>query len=106
MPRTQRGLRSRRVWPAGLRNQLSTGDYSYAEARTPFTDDVDLTRGDRRSYSDAAKARRLKGFENVDVTFDNEGQNATAARQIGKAPGLVRREDEAQHGRTNSDFVS
>jgi hypothetical protein len=34
MPRTQRGLRSRRVWPAGLRNQLSTGDYSYAEART------------------------------------------------------------------------
>jgi YihY family inner membrane protein len=48
---------------------------------TPFTDNVDLTRGDRRSYSDAAKAQRSKGFQNVDVTFDNNGQNATALRE-------------------------
>jgi membrane protein len=36
---------------------------------TPFTDDVQLTRGDRRSYSDQAKAQRSKGFQEVDVTF-------------------------------------
>jgi YihY family inner membrane protein len=37
---------------------------------TPFTDDVQLTAGDRRAYSDQAQAQRSKGFENVDVTFD------------------------------------
>jgi membrane protein len=36
---------------------------------TPFTDNVELTRGDRRSYSDQAKAQRSKGFEEVNVTF-------------------------------------
>ena len=58
----------------------------------------------------AAKAHRLKGFENVEVTFDNEGQNASPARQTREGPkvglGLVRREDEAQHGSAKSDFVS
>ncbi len=48
---------------------------------TPFTDDVDLTKGDRRSYADAARAQRAKGFQNVDVTFDNDGQHATWSRQ-------------------------
>jgi membrane protein len=37
---------------------------------TPFTDAVDLTPGDRRSYTDQAKAQRSKGFETVHVTFD------------------------------------
>ena len=37
---------------------------------TPFTDHVQLTRGDRRVYTDQAKAQRSKGFENVDVDFD------------------------------------
>jgi membrane protein len=37
---------------------------------TPFTDDVDLTPGDERSYTDQAKAQRSKGFETVHVTFD------------------------------------
>jgi YihY family inner membrane protein len=37
---------------------------------TPFTDAVDLTPGDRRSYTGKAKAERLKGFETVHVTFD------------------------------------
>jgi len=37
---------------------------------TPFTDDVDLTPGDRRAYATQAEAQRSKGFENVDVTFD------------------------------------
>ncbi|WP_307864728.1 YihY/virulence factor BrkB family protein [Allobranchiibius sp. CTAmp26] len=36
---------------------------------TPFTDDVVLTRGDRRAYTGQATAQRSKGFEDVDVTF-------------------------------------
>ena len=36
---------------------------------TPFTDNVDLTQGDERSYTRAAKAQRAKGFEDVDVRF-------------------------------------
>jgi membrane protein len=48
---------------------------------TPFTDNVELTRGDRRSYTDQAKAQRSKGFQEVDVTFhphgDQEGDQAT-----------------------------
>jgi len=38
---------------------------------TPFTDDVDLTRGDRETYAGQAKAQRAKGFERIDVTFDD-----------------------------------
>nr|WP_246405619.1 YihY/virulence factor BrkB family protein [Modestobacter versicolor] len=45
-----------RLWPRAL--------------LTPFTDDVDLTPGDRRSYTGQAKAQRQKGFETVHVTFD------------------------------------
>ena len=37
---------------------------------TPFTDNVDLTAGDRRAYTGQAEAQRSKGFEDVDVTFD------------------------------------
>jgi membrane protein len=48
---------------------------------TPFTDNVDLTSGDQRAYTDAARAQRHKGFESVDVTFDHGGQNATARRR-------------------------
>ena len=47
---------------------------------TPFTDDVDLTGADQRSYTDAATAQRHKGFETVDVRFEHDGQNATARR--------------------------
>jgi membrane protein len=36
---------------------------------TPFTDNVDLTTADRRSYTDAAVAQRHKGFEQVVVSF-------------------------------------
>jgi len=38
---------------------------------TPFTDDVLLTRGDRKAYTKQAQAERLKGFQTVDVSFDN-----------------------------------
>jgi len=37
---------------------------------TPFTDNVQLTRGDRDAYTGQATAQRSKGFEDVDVTFD------------------------------------
>jgi YihY family inner membrane protein len=37
---------------------------------TPFTDDVDLTSADRRTYTRRAKAERLKGFQRVSVHFD------------------------------------
>ena len=39
---------------------------------TPLTDNVELTAGDKRAYTDQAKAQRSKGFEQIDVTFDND----------------------------------
>ena len=46
---------------------------------TPFTDNVQLTSADRRSYRDAVLAQRHKGFEHVVVTFDAEPGVANAA---------------------------
>jgi membrane protein len=41
---------------------------------TPFTDNVDLTPGDRRTYTDQAQAQRSKGFQTIDVEFhDRDG---------------------------------
>jgi membrane protein len=60
-------VRVKRLWPRSL--------------MTPFTDDVDLTQGDRDTYTDAATAQRSKGFESVDVSFDHGGQNASARRR-------------------------
>jgi YihY family inner membrane protein len=39
---------------------------------TPFTDDVTLTSGDERVYAEAARAQRAKGFQRVDVHFDDD----------------------------------
>ena len=47
---------------------------------TPFTDDVDLTHGDARAYTDAATAQRAKGFQSVDVSFEGEGRDAQGRR--------------------------
>jgi len=47
---------------------------------TPFTDNVDLTEADRRVYTDAVRAQQFKGFENVGVGFDHDGQEASARR--------------------------
>ncbi|WP_207935873.1 YihY/virulence factor BrkB family protein [Actinomadura sp. KC216] len=49
-------VRERRLWPRSL--------------LTPFTDNVELTVGDRRAYTSYAETERHKGFENVDVDFD------------------------------------
>lgn len=59
-------VRVKQLWPRAL--------------LTPFTDDVDLTRADQRAYTDYATAQRSKGFQNVDVDFDHDGQNASARR--------------------------
>ena len=37
---------------------------------TPLTDDVDLTEGDRRAYTEQAQAERSKGFETIEVGFE------------------------------------
>lgn len=37
---------------------------------TPFTDNVNLTQADRDAYTGQATAQRSKGFEEVDVSFD------------------------------------
>ena len=39
---------------------------------TPFTDDVDLTPGDKRAYIAYAKAQRFKGFEHIEASFTDE----------------------------------
>jgi YihY family inner membrane protein len=46
----------RRLWPRAL--------------LTPFTDDVQLTSADERSYTAYAESERHKGFQTIDVAFD------------------------------------
>ena len=48
---------------------------------TPFTDNVDLTAGDQRAYTDYAEATRSKDFQSVKVSFEHDGQYATAKRR-------------------------
>ena len=48
-------VRHHRLWPRAL--------------LTPFTDDVDLTRGDRLAYARQAKAQRSKGYQEISVVF-------------------------------------
>jgi hypothetical protein len=48
---------------------------------TPFTDDVDLTSADQRAYTDAARAQQFKGFETVNVEYEDDGQHASARRR-------------------------
>jgi YihY family inner membrane protein len=40
---------------------------------TPFTDNVSLTTADQRAYTNQAQAQRMKGFQDVDVSFDQPG---------------------------------
>ena len=44
---------------------------------TPFTDQVDLTPADRKTYTRKAKAERVKGFQRVSVTFDDPEDKET-----------------------------
>ena len=46
-------------------------DHLYPRALlTPFTDNVKLTGSDRRAYRKQAQAQRAKGFQQIDVRFD------------------------------------
>jgi uncharacterized BrkB/YihY/UPF0761 family membrane protein len=47
---------------------------------TPFTDAVELTGGDERTYAGAAQAQRTKGFEQVDVSFHGRPHRAHRRR--------------------------
>ncbi|HVD29959.1 MAG TPA: YihY/virulence factor BrkB family protein [Mycobacteriales bacterium] len=62
-------VRARRLWPRSL--------------LTPFTDDVRLTRGDRKAYESYAVTERHKGFESVDVDFDQPPPEEEPARRDG-----------------------
>jgi YihY family inner membrane protein len=49
---------------------------------TPFTDNVEPTKGDHLAYTGQAVSQRSKGFENIDVTFDkpaSPGENRDAS---------------------------
>jgi YihY family inner membrane protein len=46
---------------------------------TQFSDDVQLTGGDRRTYTGQAKAQRAKSFQRIDVTFDGQNDRADDA---------------------------
>ena len=54
---------------------------------TPFTDNVDLTSGDRRAYADQATAQTSKGFETVDVDFDEPPGRSAESGKSGNASG-------------------
>jgi YihY family inner membrane protein len=45
---------------------------------TPFTDNVELTAGDERVYSEAARAQKAKGFQRVDVAFEDRDGTSSA----------------------------
>ncbi len=54
---------------------------------TPFTDNVTLTTADRHAYSRQAKAQRSKGFERVEVNFDQPtSEPARDDPPVSKAP--------------------
>lgn len=56
----------------GLELNVTLAKHLYPRALlTPFTDDVVLTEADQRVYREYAKAQRHKGFERIDITFDD-----------------------------------
>lgn len=54
----------------------------------PFTDDVELTEGDKLTYTGQAEAQRSKPFEDIDVTFaDPPGaQSESGSERAAEAP--------------------
>lgn len=53
---------------------------------TPFTDDVELTEGDRLTYTGQAEAQRSKGFEEIEVTFDEPVRDQTDSTSPRSSP--------------------
>jgi membrane protein len=60
-------VRHKRLWPRSL--------------LTPFTDDVHLTHGDRKAYASYAQTERHKGFETVEVGFDQPPPEEDSGRR-------------------------
>jgi len=58
-------VRAKRLWPRAL--------------LTPFTDRVELTDADERSYESYANSERHKGFEEVQVSFDRDSSGGRGA---------------------------
>ncbi|WP_226344886.1 hypothetical protein [Agilicoccus flavus] len=48
---------------------------------TPMSDRVELTPADRLAYTHLVETQSLKGFQNVDVSFDRDGRHGTARRR-------------------------
>lgn len=63
----------RRLWPRAL--------------LTPFTDRVQLTSADKRTYAAYAESERHKGFQSVDVGFDPRAEDSSAKEGDEPAPG-------------------
>ncbi|MDX1888969.1 YihY/virulence factor BrkB family protein [Mycolicibacterium sp. 050158] len=63
---------------------------------TPFTDDVELTGGDRRTYTGQAKAQRAKSFQRIEVAFD--GPTGHDAESSDGQPPLVEPAPEGSKG--------
>ena len=61
-----------RLWPRAL--------------LTPFTDAVQLTEADRRAYASYAKAQRHKGFQRVDVTYEDRSGDSTSGEERAGTP--------------------
>ena len=55
---------------------------------TPFTDNVELTSADQRTYTDIAAAQQFKGFESVTVSFTRNGSPFDAPVAV---PAVTRR---------------
>jgi membrane protein len=56
---------------------------------TPFTDNVQLTRGDEQVYADAARSQSAKGFERVEVRFDPSPREQAADEGTADGSGAV-----------------
>ena len=67
---------ARRLWPRAL--------------LTPFTDNVSLTKGDEAAYSAQVLAQRNKGFQEIDVSFDNPRDVESGAEVDQRSPGPER----------------
>jgi len=60
----------------GLETNVVLGKHLYPRALlTPFTDSIELTDADRKVYRDYAGAQRHKGFQRIDVTFEEPPQS-------------------------------
>ncbi|MGZ4502384.1 MAG: YihY/virulence factor BrkB family protein [Nocardioidaceae bacterium] len=67
---------------------------------TPFTDDVDLTPADRRAYASYVRAQRHKGFESIDVSFDEEDEPEQPEQVPEQEPGHLPEQEPGQEPQT------